>query len=504
MSGWLVGVAMLGAGFALAAMLVAARKLADWLGSDEPPAWRGALFAIVALAAVAGLHFLPHGGLLALLTLWVLIGAALEQRGGAARGRLAVLQLYLVLFASAYTYGNALGLWAGGGASVGLRFALVDQLTQIALPLADRVLAFSRAASPQVATHAVADGLARHLVLWVAVAAFALAVYSSAYFARRPLALPGAALLPWPRVVALAFLVLAVAGRFVPSRFAPLPAIVLCPLFMTDGAALVHRWSSRLRARGLLLVVLSAALPLVPALAFIAAALGAVSQLLGLRELLPFAALDEAPLRRPRLGAWLVFVVVSSLVVVAGASAAHRGLRRASPLLGAPADICGGGEPSVDWDARTATFDLPRGRVTMDLDETPLDAASPAGACERAGKRLCTSDEWYLACACTYPLELEPGTKTSTLYAFVARADRERRAGAPEPRQPTLASDKRSELRGLLTGKSEVVSQGAGRAVLLAGPADALRDPWTVDCRHRSFTTERALPSQLIAARCCR
>lgn len=504
MSGWLVGASMLGAGLLFAASLFGARKLADWLGTDEPPAWRAVLFLVVALGALAALHFLPHAGVLAFVTLWALVGTALEQRGSALRGRLAVLQLYALLFASAYLYGHARGLISGSHASAGLSFAFVDQLTQIALPLADQVLAMSRGAAPQVATHAVAAGLSGHLALWLAVAAFALAVYASAYFARRPLALPGAQLLPQPRVAALAFVVLAIAGSVAPLPFVSLPAIALAPLFVADGGALVHRWLSRFRARGLVLLVLVAAFPLVPALAFVAAGLGVVSQLLGLRELLPFAALDEAPLRRPRLSALLGFVVLSSACVLGGSTVAHGALRRASPRLGAPAEVCGSAEPTVDWEARTAAFALPSGRLTMDLDETPLDEAGPARACERAGKRLCTSDEWYLACACTYPLELEAGTKTNTLYAFVARADRERSAGRPEPRQPTLASDKRSELRGLLTGKSEVVSQGAARALLVAGPNDALHDPWTVDCRHRSFTTERALPSQFVAARCCR
>ena len=102
MSGWLVGVSMLGAGLLFAASLFGARKLADWLGTDEPPAWRAVLFLVVALGALLALHFLPHAGVLAFVTLWALVGTALEQRGSALRGRLAVLQLYAVLFTSAY------------------------------------------------------------------------------------------------------------------------------------------------------------------------------------------------------------------------------------------------------------------------------------------------------------------------------------------------------------------------------------------------------------------
>ncbi len=513
MSGWLVGASVLASGLGLAAMLWLARRVADRLGSDDPAGWRSVLWAIVALGLLAALYFvpgtLPSLGIVVLVTVWVLVGTALEQRGGVLRGRLAVLQLYAVFFCSAYLYANGAGLLVGTRASAVASFALHEQLTQVSLPLADRVLGFSRAADPAVASYAVSAGLSRHLLLWLAVAAFVFAVYAAAYLARRPLPLPGAGLLPSPRIFALVFAALSMASALTPSahpvgHFIHLPALVLCPLFVADGGALLHRWLLPLRARGLVLALSVAAFLVLPALAFVVAALGVISQLAGLRELLPFAAIDEAPLKRPGLAVMLAPVGLSSLCVVAGASAAAFGLGSVSPLLGASAEVCGNAEASVDWELRTATFPLASGRFTMDLDETPLDLSAPTRTCELAGKRLCTSDEWYLACACTYPLEVEAGTKTSTLYALVARADRERAAGEPGPRQPTMAADKRSELRGLLTGRTELVSQARRRGLLLAGPSDAQRDAWTVDCRHRSFSTERAVGAAPAAARCCR
>lgn len=512
MSGWYVAACVLGSGLGLALLAFLARRLADRFGSDDPPLWRSLLWLALSAAGVGALPFV-HAEWLALaivvlVTAWALVGSALAERGGPLRRRLAVLELHAVLFAASYLYASSRGMLDGTRASTSASFALHEQLTQLSLPLGESVLGFSSAADPSWAVALVAGSLTRHLVLWLALAGFAFAVWAAAYLARRPLPLPGAELLPHPRVVAGAFALLALANAFFPSlRLLALPTLALCPLFVADGGALLHRWLGRLRARTWVLLLLAGVAVLLPALLFVLAGLGVVAQLAGLRELLPFAALDETPLRRPRLGTLLGALALSAACLAGATAVAEHRVRRVSPRLGSPTEVCGSTDPSVDWDARLATFELPGGRFSVDLDETPLAGGDPAALCQRAGKRLCTSDEWYLACACTYPLEVEPGTKRSTNYAFVARAERERQAGAPGPREPTAASDKRSELRGLVTGRSEVVAGGKSKGLLLAGPNDGLRDPWAVDCRHRAFLTPSVLESgsaSLAAVRCCR
>jgi len=513
-SGFWVSASALGSTLGLALVLWLARRVGDRLGSDEPPLWRSLLWLGVTLAGLAAMFVLQTGWVLTgagfSVTAWSLLGAALDERGGALRRRLALLQLYLALFGAAYLYARGRGVLDGGRASTAFAFALHDQLAQLALPLAEGV---SRHADPAWAVHAVANGLSRHLLLWLTLASFAFAAYAGAYLSQRPLPLPGAGLLPAPRAFAAGFALLGLASELVPSahpvgRGVELLMLALCPLFVVDGGAVLHRWLGRLRSRALVLGLLGALALFAPLLVVAFAVLGVLVQLGGLRELLPFAALDEAPLERPRLSALLVAMIASALCMAALTAGAQVVLERRSPRLGAPTEVCGGVEPGVDWVARTATFQLRDASFGMDLDETPVPTGTrPAEACERAGKRVCTSDEWYLACACTYPLEVEPGRKTSTNYAFVARAERERAAGAPPPREPTVAADKRSEVRGLITGRSEIVAQASAKSLLLAGPNDALRDPWTVDCRHRSFLTPAALSSalgDLAAVRCCR
>lgn len=511
MSGFIVALWTFGVGAGLMLLLWAARRLSDWLGSDEPPLWRALLWLAVSLAALAGLFLLGNEwaslAVAVALSAWVFVGTALEQRAGPLRRRLSVLGLYAALFCASVLHLRARGMLDGLSASPALSFALHDQLTQLALPFAERLGAVAPKADPAHAVWLVAGHLSAQLVLWLALSSFGFAVYAAAYLSRRALPLPGAQLFGHPRIVAVAFVVLLLASAFLP-RALGLVIVALYPLFVADGGALLSRWLGRLRARGLLFALIGGAAFLWPVVLLAIMALGLLAQLLGLRELLPFAKLDESPLKRPRLSSLGLVLGAASLTMLGGTFVAQRSLRIASPKLGAPTEACGSIDPSVDWQARVATFQLATQTFSIDLDETSLDAGSdPAAACQRLGKRVCTSDEWYLACACTYPLEVEAGPKSSTLYGFVARAERERAEGPPGPRQPTTTADKRSELRGLITGKSEIVAQSTSKGLLLAGPNDVVRDAWSVDCRHRAFMTPGALGSdvgQLAAVRCCR
>jgi hypothetical protein len=119
--------------------------------------------------------------------------------------------------------------------------------------------------------------------------------------------------------------------------------------------------------------------------------------------------------------------------------------------------------------------------------------------CAAKGARLCTSDEWALVCRCSFPNESEGGAKLATNSRMLFRRESER-AHATGPGS--------SEVRGLLTGATERVStQRGGAAVLLAGAADAVDAPFSVDCRYRGLVTERAIRENafpFVAARCCR
>src|SRR5204863_4964844 len=113
--------------------------------------------------------------------------------------------------------------------------------------------------------------------------------------------------------------------------------------------------------------------------------------------------------------------------------------------------------------------------------------------------RPCTSDEWALACVCSYPNESEGGPKLFASSRLPYRAERERAEG-PGPGA--------ADVRRLLTGAAEIVGPPLASGVLvLAGPADAVDDRYRIDCRTRSLETSTVLARErwsFVAARCCR
>jgi hypothetical protein len=119
-----------------------------------------------------------------------------------------------------------------------------------------------------------------------------------------------------------------------------------------------------------------------------------------------------------------------------------------------------------------------------------------AAACASRGARLCTSDEWALACVCSYPNESEGGSKLGANDRLAYRIERDRKDPGGTP----------LEIRDLLAGKGEVVSPFVAGAVLVAGPSDAVDDAWTIDCRTRTLVTAKGLASTqgMLATRCCR
>jgi hypothetical protein len=148
---------------------------------------------------------------------------------------------------------------------------------------------------------------------------------------------------------------------------------------------------------------------------------------------------------------------------------------------------------------RGVSVEAPSGNYTIDADETKvpartMDAAN--AACAARGARLCSSDEWNLACVCTYPNESTGGAKLSSNGGLVYRMETE------------AGEDALRDVRHLLSAASELVAPKIpGGVVLVAGPNDAVSDPFADDCRYRALLTDRALSSaagDITAVRCCR
>jgi len=199
-------------------------------------------------------------------------------------------------------------------------------------------------------------------------------------------------------------------------------------------------------------------------------------------------------------------IVISGVAAACGAllltSLGYAAFASASPLVGAPSKICNDVRRVAT--ERAVEFSSASARFTIDREETASSVAlttqrQAAAICERENKRLCTSDEWYLACLCTYPTESRPGAQTTgneLLAHAVARgrADLQRR-------------NAEAAVYGLLDGRSEVVAPLDDSAVWVAGANDVIRDDRMTDCRYRAALTEPALAENgwaFVGVRCCR
>jgi hypothetical protein len=470
-------------------------------------------------AGIAGLVLvkqeLGFAAIAAGLAFWFLLGSAIEIRGSELRRRIATLQLYAASFVLAQRYLDSRGMIEGTRASASHAYAIAANITGLAVPVAGPLLGkMSGAAwiSPAGIAAAIAHVVSGHFLLAIALTTLALVAFAVAYLADRPLPALGLDVLPEPRawtaLFALALLVGAIAPAGPVATTATVIAIAICPFYVAESVVLLARWLSPLRSRHWLIatiVISSLALPFVGVLLVL---LGVVAQLARLRELLPFAALTETPMRRPRL-ATLIWLSLG-LTAVLGLSTllGKRGLARASPRLGEGPELCGSVTSAVDWARGTVTFTTPETRYEMDVEETALPPGTdPSALCNAKGERLCTSDEWYLACTCTYPLDAESGPKWWTNQIVAARAEQERSASRLPPGSSTLSAEKQSEVRDLLAGRSEIVAGSLGGAALVAGPSERVADSWSIDCRTRAWLAPRAFelaPPDSIGVRCCR
>ncbi len=501
-----------------ASALTVSRAVGERLATEHFAPLRWGVWLVVALGGTAALSRvtipLPFALGAWLLCCWLLIGSAVEVRGSEARRKLSLVQLYLFGLGLCYAFLRSLGLITGASASAKYVFDVQTLASEFSLPLLS-LLGARGAEGASAAVFWATHGLGAHLFAVIALSMFACAAFAAAYLAARPLSAPGVDLLPLPSVASLVFLLLALLAWLLPAGSvaatgASLASATLLPFFVAEGTFALHRLLRAVRVRLLLFAIVFAAGVLLPAAIVTLALLGVVAQVLRLRELLPFNRLADAPLGRPPLAASVGWFAGFAALALLGALLFQRSLRAHSSTLDARADLCGSLETSVSWPAQAVKFTGPNSNFSIDVAETALpaglsDASSAERACKARGKRLCSVDEWYTACLCTYPGEAEAGLKLGTNYALAARAERERAAPEAGTESSTIGEGKQSEVRALLAKRSEVVQNPAGNGVLLAGPSELLSEPFTVDCRYRALLMPQALAESkaFVGLRCC-
>jgi len=487
------------------ALVFAAGFVGRKLASDGEFSWgRYASWLAVALAGavllVASRTTWVFLSVAVLLVLWVLMRAAADAQATTLREKVGFLQLYAALILVQYSAFLRLGVLSGTRASPWFSFVLEDHLAHLVLPLLSPNGALTWA-HPSALVSSVAASLASHLLLAVALSTFGLAAFVYAHFAEHATPKIGLSLLPAPTSGAISFAALsclaAVAGDTSLGLVARHAAIFLTPYLVAEGLWVIHRLLVRLKTRAVWTSLLAALSPLSPVLVGTLAAIGWVFHLVRLRAFQPILGDVERSASRPRIRTALIAALASSMVLMLLGAADGAFLRRVSPRLGTGPDVCAA--VTFTPSAAGVVVASPTAHFTIDAEETALDASSmdsAAAACAKRDARPCTSDEWTLACVCSYPNESEGGVKVGENDRLVYRVESDRREGGGNV----------LEIHDLLGGKSEVVAPPIARASLIAGPSDSIDDPWTVDCRTRLLATSpggASVPG-MFAARCCR
>lgn len=487
------------------AMVFAAGFVGRKLASDGEFSWgRYASWLVVAVFGavllVASRTTWVFLSVAVLLVLWVLMRAAADAQATTLREKVGFLQLYAALVLVQYSAFLRLGVLSGTRASPWFSLVLEDHLAHLVLPVfsPEAVVTW---AHPSRLVNLVASSLASHLLLAVALSTFGLAAFVYTHFAEHATPKIGLSLLPAPTVGALLFAALwclaKMGGETSLGLVARHAAIFFTPYLVAEGLWVVHRLLVRLKTRAAFTSVLALLSLLSPTLAFALAAIGWVFHLVRLRAFQPILGDVERSTSRPRIRTALIAALASSAVLLFLAAADGAFLRKVSPGLGVGPDACAA--VTFTPSAAGIVVSSPARHFTMDAEETATDGSSTDGAqaaCARRGARLCTSDEWALACVCSYPNESEGGAKVGANDRLVYRIESDRK----DPGGSTL------EIHDLLARKGEIVSPLVAGAVLVAGPSDAIDDAWTIDCRTRTLVTARGLASLsgLLGTRCCR
>jgi hypothetical protein len=510
MSGLVLAVHGLVAAAVFLALVWTSTLVGRRLQNDHFSWLRYGAFLVVAAALAAFSLWTPEpwaqGAALALLVVLVSCRGAADAQSKTLAEKAGFLQLYAGFYFAVESLLRRGGALVGTQASPPLAFQIHDALGHLVLPLP--LLASGSAALPPWAepghvVGVVGAALSSRVVLVLALTTFALAAFAYAHFAEHATLNVGLSLLPAPTMVTVAFaaawLVEQVTGGF-RHAVAENIRLFLAPYFIAEGLWVFHRMLGALRTRGAWTALMAAGAVVLPGFASALAVTGIVFHLVRLRAFQPVLGDLERSAIRPRLGKAFVAATAAAMAFVLLALLDRAALAHWSPSLEAAPAVCGQTTITETSDGVSVTGGATH--FVIDRDETPLYGAAarndPASVCAARGARLCTSDEWTLACLCTYANESASGPKITTNERLAYRVESDRKLGTSDGKA----------LQHLLTGASEVVSPAPnGGGVLVAGSSDAVPDPWTADCRYRGLLTRESLSQNawpFVAVRCCR
>lgn len=467
-----------------------------------------ALVLALVLAVVLGSGATGHLFLAAQLAVFGLLAFAAARQPGMARVHVAFTHAALFALFVRFLYWR--GLYDADGPTMTTRFVFQDFAAQLLLPAvseAHRALFGTVESAFLVSLRAgvaqAARGVATHVVLLSALLTHAIAVVTVRAATSRTAPATLRELLPIRDGVVGALLVLVVT-TLLPGVSPVLRVVVLglvLPSLVVEALVEFDRQSSRLRSGRLPLLLLATSIPFVPSSLHVIGALG------GLFALLPMQPRRAHASRAP-LGRWAMTGLAATAFF--GALAAGSGYL-ISPARGLPSDaqLCAAVRFAPVDDGVQVTPGPGASAFRMDVDERPLGSRSPAEAaavCAAEGKRLCSSEEVYLVCACDHGTDgYARANSPEPSDALVRRALCTDAVGADADASSRCATD--HGVRSLLGGHSELTSTAVAQAGhLVAGPNRWLHENWMVHCRWRSVLTDEALASEpypMLAFRCC-
>jgi hypothetical protein len=484
------------------ALLWAARSLAPRVAEDRDySVVRHLLWVVPALALAVVMFaaksiwvFLPVAGV---VTVLLFFRAALDAQDGE-RQRVAFLELFAGYFLVAWGLLVVRGDTAGLVASPQLAEMLRAEVAHIALPAQWLWLGPSTDlaawAAPEHVAMRAADNLSTNLAAATATSSFLLAWFSLASLSPRLIPEPGLPLMPLPMVTSTVFFLSFVAARVAPGIAATGAAwgvALLWPAVAAEGIAIIRAAGTAFRSRRLLSVLLVLLLPLLPRLWGFLAFVGLLSSWLGLRGLVPPLRAGDGRGWHPRLSLGVRASAVVFVLAVGLGAADQLRAAAASPLVGAPPPTCG--RVTMKPAGEGVAFESPWASFTIDAADGKASSSTAEQTCKARGARLCTSDEWYLACLCTYPAESRGGVQVSGNHLLAHRVRTEAEAGPDGAR-----GDGKRFVKRLLEGPGELVV-GANGEQLVAGGAGPDGSAWMTDCRYRGVVT----PPGDVGVRCC-
>lgn len=432
------------------------------------------------------------------IALIVLLATLRLARAGRSSRRLRLFftGVYVAHFTATVTALRYLGALKGGATSQPLDFLIYGAVTESALSPTGLWLRGDGAAT--VATQ-IAELATQHLGFVVGIVSYAVA--STALFASRPVR-PRFGAEPFFASRSLAAVCLA---ALLLSRV-PGPALgvaswtlaFLGPVFFFEALSIVHRMARGLESRTVLTIGCGLAISTTPRAVGFAILLGAVIHLLQLDRLA--APIASPALQRSRPIRRVAVLLSSGAMALFTLAWLHsEALRAGSAVFGEPPRMCS--HVQATRDRGGTRYESPWLNFAMEDTEARLSGASNRHAadtaCRERGKRVCTSEEWYLACVCRYPTEAAGGVEYTPNSLLAHRVERERAEGK---------GIGRARPRGLLEASTELVENGDKSVVLMAGATSAIASEWMTDCRYRTSVHESVLRSSawsFVAVRCC-